>query len=385
MNPFPKFIIVAGARPNFMKIAPIMASFAKRRSISQAFEVKLVHTGQHYDRRMSDDFFSDLDIPNPDINLAVGSGTHAEQTARVMLAFERVCLSEMPDWVVVVGDVNSTLACSVTARKLGINVAHVEAGLRSRDMSMPEEVNRLCTDAVSNLLFTTDHLAVKNLICEGVSSDRIEFVGNTMIDTLMRNLKRAVSLPLPDGLRASEYAVVTLHRPSNVDSEDTLGPLFRAVQEIAEQIPVVFPIHPRTRKNLHAFGYLKTNVNIRLIDPLSYTPFISLVSRARLVLTDSGGIQEETTVLRIPCLTMRNNTERPITCTMGTNILVGTDPERIIAAARAVLNDSCRESSIPPRWDGFAGERIVDTLLARVGFSDSNHLSSIHTARQATP
>lgn len=370
MKTRPKFIVVAGARPNFMKIAPIMASFGKHNIISGKVSVKLVHTGQHYDRKMSDDFFTDLEIQAPDINLAIGSGTHAEQTARVMMAFEQVCLQEKPDWVVVVGDVNSTLACSVTAKKLGVNVAHVEAGLRSRDMSMPEEINRLCTDAVSNLLFTTDELAGSNLRNEGVSDDRIDFVGNTMIDTLLRNLNKALSLPLPAGLRERGYAVVTLHRPSNVDSAETLRPLFHAIQKVAEQIPVVFPAHPRTQNSLQKFGLLKTGMHIRLIEPVSYLPFISLVSRACFVLTDSGGIQEETTVLKIPCLTMRNNTERPITCTLGTNILVGTDPERIVRTAFDVLNHGIGKSSIPPKWDGASGDRIVTSLLTCVGLSE---------------
>jgi UDP-N-acetylglucosamine 2-epimerase (non-hydrolysing) len=288
-----------------------------------------------------------------------------------MVAFEQVCLEEKPDWVVVVGDVNSTLACSVTARKLGINVAHVEAGLRSRDMSMPEEINRLCTDAVSNLLFTTDELAGNNLRNEGVSDDRIHFVGNTMIDTLLHNLGKALSLPLPAGLREREYAVVTLHRPSNVDSAETLRPLFHAIQKVAERIPIVFPAHPRTRKSLEVFGLLEVGTDIRLIEPLSYLPFISLVRGACFVLTDSGGIQEETTVLKIPCLTMRNNTERPITCTLGTNILVGTNPERIVETAFDVLNHGIGKSSIPPKWDGASGDRIVTALLGCVGFSES--------------
>ena len=384
MKTRPKFIVVAGARPNFMKIAPIMASFGKHNITSGKVSVKLVHTGQHYDRKMSDDFFTDLEIQAPDINLAIGSGTHAEQTARVMMAFEQICLQEKPDWVVVVGDVNSTLACSVTARKLGVNVAHVEAGLRSRDMSMPEEINRLCTDAVSNLLFTTDELAGNNLRNEGVSDDRIDFVGNTMIDTLLRNLNKALGLPLPAGLRERGYAVVTLHRPSNVDSVETLRPLFHAIQKVAEQIPVVFPAHPRTQNSLQKFGLLKTGMDIRLIEPVSYLPFISLVSRACFVLTDSGGIQEETTVLKIPCLTMRNNTERPITCTLGTNILVGTDPERIVRTAFDVLNHGIGKSSIPPKWDGASGDRIVTALLACVGLSDSGIPRAVLAEKLAT-
>jgi UDP-N-acetylglucosamine 2-epimerase (non-hydrolysing) len=324
--------------------------------------MKLVHTGQHYDRALSDGFFEDLSLPKPDIHLGAGSGSHAEQTARIMLAFEKVCLQERPDWVVVVGDVNSTLACSITARKLGVRVAHVEAGLRSRDMSMPEEINRLCTDAVSDLLFTTDEIAGENLRHEGVCPERIEFVGNTMIDTLLRHLDRARSFPLPDHLELRRYGVVTLHRPSNVDSPETLGPLCAALQEIAASVPLVFPVHPRTRKNLEEFGFLRNVRNIQLMEPMGYLRFIGLVCRSSLVLTDSGGIQEETTVLGVPCLTMRNNTERPITCTLGTNILVGTDPERIRQTAFSVLG-GVRTASIPPKWDGHAGERVVDRLL----------------------
>jgi UDP-N-acetylglucosamine 2-epimerase (non-hydrolysing) len=384
MKKTPKFLVVAGARPNFMKIAPIMAAFAKHNADSDKAVVKLVHTGQHYDRRMSDDFFSDLGIPDPDINFAAGSGTHAEQTARVMVAFEQVCLVEKPDWVVVVGDVNSTLACSITARKLGINVAHVEAGLRSRDMSMPEEINRICTDAVSNLLFTTDELAGNNLRNEGIPDDRIDFVGNTMIDTLLRNLDKALSLPLPAGLHEREFGVVTLHRPSNVDSIESLSPLFKAIEEIAARVSVVFPVHPRTRNSLQAFGLLKPGLNIRLIEPLSYLPFISLVSRACFVLTDSGGIQEETTVLKIPCFTMRNNTERPITCTLGTNTMVGTDPARIVNTVFDALDRGIGMSSIPPKWDGASGERVVSALLACVGISAAGSIRAAQVAGVAT-
>jgi UDP-N-acetylglucosamine 2-epimerase (non-hydrolysing) len=359
-----KFVLVAGARPNFMKIAPIMAAFASRHASRNGFTCTLVHTGQHYGRNMSDDFFGELGIPQPEINLAVGSGSHAEQTARIMIAFERVCLDLKPDWVVVVGDVNSTLACSITAKKLGIKVAHVEAGLRSRDMSMPEEINRLCTDAISDLMFTTEQGANDNLLREGIPSARIEFVGNTMIDTLLRHIVRARGTPLPEGLEEREYAVVTLHRPSNVDSPDALGPLFRTLQQISRSIPVVFPVHPRTRRNLESFGLLASLPDgIRLIDPLTYLPFIGLVARSRMVLTDSGGIQEETTVLGIPCITIRENTERPVTCSIGTNILVGTDTARILQAAYRVLSNSVGPTAIPAKWDGQAAERIVSRLL----------------------
>ncbi len=352
-----KFVLVAGARPNFMKIAPVLEAF---RPYRDAHEVRLVHTGQHYDARMSEDFFKDLGIPEPDVNLEVGSASHAEQTARVMVAFEQVCLRETPDWVVVVGDVNSTMACAITAKKLGIRVAHVEAGLRSRDMSMPEEINRLCTDTVSDLLFTTDEIANENLRREGVPEEKIRFVGNTMIDTLRRHIDRARTFPLPDGLSTGKFTVLTLHRPSNVDSRERLLAIIGAVGVIAEQMPVVFPAHPRTARNLRAGD---VHPNIRMCEPLGYLRFLGLVAHSRMVLTDSGGIQEETTVLGIPCLTLRPNTERPITCEVGTNQVVGTDPEKIREAALAVLKNGARPHGVPEKWDGRAAERIVEVLL----------------------
>jgi UDP-N-acetylglucosamine 2-epimerase (non-hydrolysing) len=362
-----KFIVVAGARPNFMKIAPIMDAFRRRQQNRADLKILLVHTGQHYDEKMSDDFFRDLEIPQPDINLGVGSGTHAQQTARVMIAFEEVCLAQQPDWVIVVGDVNSTMACAVTAKKLGIRVAHVEAGLRSRDMGMPEEINRLCTDAIADLLFTTDPIANENLRREGVPEDKIRFVGNTMIDTLLRHIDRARSMPLPNGFREAAFAVLTLHRPANVDDRETLTAIFAAIADIARHLPIVFPAHPRTRARLQEFGLIEQlgeDRPIHLVEPLSYLPFLSLVMRSRMVLTDSGGIQEETTVLGIPCITMRPNTERPITCELGTNILVGSDPDRIRAAALSALNGRLENPTILEKWDGHAAERIVDALLA---------------------
>jgi UDP-N-acetylglucosamine 2-epimerase (non-hydrolysing) len=309
---------------------------------------------------MSDDFFHDLNIPEPDINLEVGSGSHAEQTARIMMAFEPACLEHRPDWVIVVGDVNSTIACALTAKKLGIRVAHVEAGLRSRDMSMPEEINRLCTDAISDILFTTDSTADDNLCKEGVADERIHFVGNTMIDSLLQQIDRARQQPLPQGLSRGKYAVLTLHRPSNVDSPDRLAQVMGAINSIADRIPVVFPVHPRTAPRLMK---LDLNPRIRIVEPMSYLPFLGLVASARMVLTDSGGIQEEATVLGIPCLTMRQNTERPITCEIGTNVLVGTDPQRIVREADAILTGQKRPSAIPEKWDGHAAERIVEVLL----------------------
>ena len=355
-----KYLIVAGARPNFMKIAPILRAFSSSRNGGSSAQVLLVHTGQHYSRNMSDDFLRDLGIPEPDINLGVGSGTHAEQTARIMMAFEPTCLDHRPDWVIVVGDVNSTVACALTAKKLGIRVAHVEAGLRSRDMSMPEEINRLCTDAISDLLFTTDTIAVENLRNEGIAGEKIHFVGNTMIDTLQQQIGHARDLPLPDGLAAGQYAVLTLHRPANVDSPDRLASILSAINVIAGRIPVVFPVHPRTASRLAG---IELHPRIQIVEPMSYLPFLGLVARSQMVLTDSGGIQEETTVLGIPCLTMRPNTERPITCEIGTNVLVGTDPQRIVKEATAILDGHARAGAIPEKWDGRAAERIVDVLL----------------------
>jgi UDP-N-acetylglucosamine 2-epimerase (non-hydrolysing) len=357
-----KYFLVAGARPNFMKIAPIHRAFSARQNGYSPADLLLVHTGQHYSRNMSDDFFRDLGIPEPDINLEVGSGSHAEQTARIMMAFEPACLEHRPDWVIVVGDVNSTLACALTAKKLGVRVAHVEAGLRSRDMSMPEEINRLCTDAISDLLFTTDTLAVENLRNEGVGGEKVHFVGNTMIDTLCQQIDQARQLPLPDGLAPGAYAVLTLHRPANVDSPDRLALILGAINAIADRIPVVFPVHPRTAPRLKE---IELHPRIRIVEPMSYLPFLGLVARSRMVLTDSGGIQEETTVLGIPCLTMRPNTERPITCEIGTNVLVGTDPERILHAANSILDGHTRPGAIPEKWDGRAAERIVDILLSQ--------------------
>jgi UDP-N-acetylglucosamine 2-epimerase (non-hydrolysing) len=352
-----KFLLVAGARPNFMKIAPVLEAFRPYRA---AHQVRLVHTGQHYDASMSDNFFHDLGIQEPDVNLGVGSASHAEQTARVMVEFEQVCLKDTPDWVVVVGDVNSTLACALTAKKLGIRVAHVEAGLRSRDMSMPEEINRICTDAISDLLFTTDRIASENLLREGLSPRKIKFVGNTMIDTLLRHIGRARELPLPAGLASRRYAALTLHRPANVDCERTLAGIMEAIRGIANRIPIVFPVHPRTAGKLNGFS---RHPNLRVVEPMSYFAFLGLVAHSRMVLTDSGGIQEETTVLGIPCVTLRENTERPITCEMGTNTLAGRDPARIRAAAAAVLEAPPPSPRQPEMWDGRAAHRIVELLL----------------------
>jgi UDP-N-acetylglucosamine 2-epimerase (non-hydrolysing) len=357
----PKFLIIAGARPNFMKVGPVYRALQSQNAVRHDVEIKLVHTGQHYSPKMSQEFFRDLNIPDPDFNLEVGSGTHAEQTARVMMAFEPVCVAQKPDCVVVVGDVNSTMACAITAKKLGIRVAHVEAGLRSGDLSMPEEINRLCTDCISDLLFTTDEGATANLLREGVAAEKIHFVGNTMIDTLRENIDRATKIPLPQGLRTGNYAVLTLHRPSNVDSSEKLASVLEAVGEIAAQMPVVFPVHPRTAARLTG---MTLNRGIRAVEPMGYLEFIGLVARSRMVLTDSGGIQEETTVLGVPCLTMRPNTERPITCEIGTNILVGSEPANIVSAAKAVVEGSAKKGRIPEKWDGNAANRIAEVLVA---------------------
>ena len=358
-----KILLVAGARPNFMKVAPLLAAFEARRVQGENLAILLVHTGQHYDAKMSDSFFRDLDIRQPDIHLDAGSGSHAEQTARVMIAFEKACIEHQPDLVVVVGDVNSTMACAISARKLGIRVAHVEAGLRSRDMAMPEEINRLCTDVISNYLFTTEPSANDNLAAEGIPQERIFFAGNTMIDTLKKNLARALDLPLPEDVKAGSFAVLTLHRPSNVDAVESLESVFSALNAIAERIPILFPAHPRTAGKLQA---IRLHPNIRVIEPLGYLAFLGLMARCRMVLTDSGGIQEETTVLGIPCLTMRLNTERPITCEVGTNILVGTDPDNIRRAALSILDNPAVPGKIPEKWDGHAGERIADSLIAQL-------------------
>lgn len=362
-----KIINVVGARPNFMKMAPIVAALNQ---YPDDFEHLLVHTGQHYDERMSKSFFDELGMPKPDINLGVGSGSHAQQTARVMIAFEEVCLAQQPDLVIVVGDVNSTFACTITAKKLGIKVAHVEAGLRSRDMAMPEEINRLCTDVLCDYLFTTDVGAGANLLAEGVPDNRIFFVGNVMIDTLLKHLRMAEGLSLREdlGLQRNGYATLTLHRPSNVDDPDTLHGILEALREIARDVPIVFPIHPRTRNRIEEYGlghFLQTGDAVRglwVTEPMGYLEFLHLNMHARLVLTDSGGLQEETTVLGVPCVTLRHNTERPITCEQGTNQIVGNRRDDILRAAAPILAGEARPARHPDKWDGHAAERIVRIL-----------------------
>jgi len=361
-----RIISVVGARPNFMKIAPVMEAMKARPG---HFDHILVHTGQHYDEKMSAAFFDDLELPRPDLDLGVGSGSHAEQTGKVMMAFEKVCLREKPDLVIVVGDINSTMACAVTAKKLWIRVAHVEAGLRSRDMRMPEEINRLCTDAVSDYLYTTEPGAGENLEAEGVFGE-IVFVGNTMVDSLLKHREKAATLGLGRkwGLEPGSYATLTLHRPSNVDDGRVLRGIFEALQEISREIPIVFAVHPRTLKMIERFelaSFVSRGGKVRGIwgvEPLGYLEFLHLNLGARLVLTDSGGLQEETTVLGVPCITLRENTERPVTCEMGTNELVGSDPEKIVSAARRALRGEFPKGRIPEKWDGRTGERIVDHL-----------------------
>ena len=365
-----KVINVVGARPNFMKVAPIVEAMKRREN---EFTPLVVHTGQHYDAQMSDAFFRDLGLPEPDVYLGVGSGSHAVQTAAVMQSFEPVVLAEKPDWVLVVGDVNSTLACALVCAKLGIRVAHVEAGLRSRDRTMPEEINRLLTDQIADLLLTPSEDADANLRAEGIPEERIRFVGNVMIDSLLGQLKRAESSTVREdlGLTGSDYAVLTLHRPSNVDDPRTFRRILDALEQISRRLPLIFPVHPRTRARLAEFNFadrIERATDLRLIEPLGYLDFLRLYSGARLVLTDSGGIQEETTALGIPCLTLRENTERPITVEMGTNTIVGTETEKITQAAFAALNAprDRKPGRVPPLWDGHTADRILDALMERM-------------------
>jgi UDP-N-acetylglucosamine 2-epimerase (non-hydrolysing) len=348
-----KVLNVVGARPNFMKIAPIVEEMKKTPGLNGV----LVHTGQHYDEGMSDVFFRDLGIPVPDVHLGVGSGTHAEQTARIMVEFEKTCLSETPDLVLVVGDVNSTMACSIVAAKLCIPVAHVEAGLRSFDRAMPEEINRLVTDALADLLFTTSRDADENLKREGADPAKIHFVGNVMIDTLLKHRAKAAALKIE---KPKQYALVTLHRPSNVDDPNVLGPILEALDQISKTIPVLFPIHPRTRKRVEDFGFSMNG--IRTMEPLGYLEFLNLESTATVVLTDSGGLQEETTILGLPCLTLRHNTERPVTIEHGTNIMVGPDKARILEAFRRIMSGDWKPAGPPEFWDGHAAGRIVRVI-----------------------
>ena len=357
-----KIISVVGARPNFMKVAPLSRELQKYKN---RFQHVIVHTGQHYDKNMSKIFFDQLEIPKPDINLEIGSGSHGEQTGRIMIEFEKVCLKERPDLILVYGDVNSTIAAALVAKKLGIKVGHVEAGLRSFDRTMPEEINRILTDAISDYLFTPSADANENLIKEGIPKDKIHMVGNIMVDSLLYHKKQAQRSAILKQLNVhpGEYALLTLHRPSNVDDKTDLNKIFKAINYISGKIPVIFPIHPRTRKNLGAVSRKLLAGSITLINPLGYLDFLNLMMNARFVLTDSGGIQEETTVLGIPCLTLRNTTERPITLTHGTNTLVWNDTKKIINEATKILNGKGREGRCPELWDGRTAERIVKILI----------------------
>lgn len=361
-------LLVAGARPNFMKIAPLARALDRRQG---RLRYSIVHTGQHYDRDMSHVFFEELGIPEPAHHLEAGSGSHSEQTARIMVAFEKLCGTHRPDAVVVVGDVNSTLACSIVAKKMLIPVAHVEAGLRSGDRAMPEEINRLVTDSISDWFFVTEPAGQAHLRAEGKPESAIHYVGHVMVDNLLYQRDRLVQRPLVDGaslafkLEHGRYGVVTLHRPSNVDDPKALGGLAEALKAISADVPLAFAVHPRTRANLERFG-TDLGPAVMLLPPLGYMEFLNLWKDAALVLTDSGGLQEETTALGVPCVTLRENTERPVTVTEGTNVLAGTDPEAIVRAARETLR-SPKRGRTPALWDGNAADRIVDVLERELG------------------
>lgn len=357
-----KITIIAGARPNFMKIAPIIRAVKKERDRGTDLTYRLVHTGQHYDRKMSETFFEELNIPHPDVNLGCGGGSQAEQTAAIMIAFERELLENPTDLVMVVGDVTSTMACSIVAKKLNTKVAHVEAGIRSHDLTMPEEINRMVTDSLTDYYFTTSQTANENLKKLGAADGQIFFVGNVMIDTLLANMERL--RPCADfetlNLKPCNYFVLTMHRPANVDEADKLKSTMDEIVNNVHGLPVVFPIHPRTAKIFKEIGIEAPNLHI--IDPLGYLEFNYLVKHAKAVITDSGGITEETTVMHVPCLTLRDNTERPETCTIGTNMLVGTDPRNIRPALEKLFGGEWPEGGIPEKWDGHAAERIADYL-----------------------
>jgi UDP-N-acetylglucosamine 2-epimerase (non-hydrolysing) len=358
-----KVISVVGARPNFMKIAPIHKAFLKYKDTVTHL---ICHTGQHYDEKMSKVFFEDLELPKPDFYLGIGSGSHAEQTGKIMMEFEKILLEEKPDLVLVVGDVNSTIACTLTASKLHIKTVHVEAGLRSGDRKMPEEVNRLLTDAISDYLFVTEKSGMENLKKEGVSDDKVFFTGNVMIDSLTHYLEKAADSKIMNemGLTSGQYVLVTLHRPSNVDDETQLRRLFKMLAKISEGRKVIFPIHPRTRKNLDNFNITDhLNGQIILTEPIGYIDFLSLTKNAQLILTDSGGIQEESTFLGVQCITLRTSTERPITVEIGTNQLLGTDLDKAEEAAMKVLAGAIKSGQVPELWDGKAAERITKILV----------------------
>jgi UDP-N-acetylglucosamine 2-epimerase (non-hydrolysing) len=351
-----KLLHVVGARPNFMKAAPVMAALSSSRAVTQ----QLAHTGQHYDQNMSGIFFQQLGLPTPDYNLEVGSGSHAQQTAEIMLRFEKLLLAETPDLLLVYGDVNSTIAAALVASKMGVRVGHVEAGLRSWDRSMPEEINRVLTDQISDLFFTTSKEADANLVREGISPMKVFCVGNVMIDTLVRLLPKSQEPKIAG--RQDRFLLVTLHRPSNVDAPDMLSRLWNVLSRIGKDIQVIFPVHPRTRQRLKDCRLAALDSHVVLTDPLGYLEFLWLQQHAIGVVTDSGGIQEETTYLQIPCITMRQNTERPITVELGTNILVGQDTDRLENEIARILNGQAKKGSMPPLWDGCAGQRIANII-----------------------
>ena len=357
-----RITIIAGARPNFIKIAPLIHAIQKAQALKNEIHYRLVHTGQHYDAKMSDTFFDELNIPHPDTNLACGGGTQAEQTAAIMIAFEKELVANPADLVIVVGDVTSTMACSIVAKKLNTRVAHIEAGIRSFDLSMPEEINRMVTDSITDYFFTTTEWAGKNLQEAGVADDRIFFVGNVMIDTLMANRDKFKKPACWDniGLAKNNYLVMTLHRPANVDEGSVLKELINQIVTNVQGCPVIFPIHPRTAAIFAALGINASNLHI--LDPLGYFEFNYLVQSAKAVITDSGGITEETTVMGVPCITLRDNTERPETCIIGTNELIGTNPSKIAPVLEKLFAGEWKKGAIPPKWDGRAAERIVDHL-----------------------
>ena len=359
-----KIDLIAGARPNFIKIAPIIHELNKVMEISNKISYRLIHTGQHYDKNMSESFFNQLDIPNPDFNLKSGSGTQAEQTSKIMIEYEKLLSNSSIDLCLVVGDVNSTMACAIVAKKLNIKVAHVEAGIRSNDMSMPEEINRMVTDSITDFFFTTTELANKNLNKIGVNSSDIFFVGNTMIDTLLRQKENFYPPKIWNdiSLQKKEYLVVTLHRPSNVDQQNKLKDTMDAIVKSSRNSPIVFPVHPRIKAKLKEIGINYTNLHFT--EPLSYLEFNYLVNNSKAVITDSGGITEETTVMGVPCLTLRDNTERPETIEIGTNVLVGTNPKSIKPAMDILFDHKWKKGSIPKFWDGKTSKRIVESIIS---------------------
>jgi UDP-N-acetylglucosamine 2-epimerase (non-hydrolysing) len=355
--------LIAGARPNFMKIAPIINAINKAKNKGKNISFRLIHTGQHYDKNMSESFFEQLGIPSPDINLSAGGGSQAQQTASIMIAYEELLLKEKSDLCLVVGDVTSTMACAIVAQKMHIKVAHVEAGIRSGDWTMPEEINRLVTDSITNYFFTTTQVANHNLFNSGIEKERIFWVGNTMIDTLLSHRTRFLKPQLWDeiGLNEKEYIVMTLHRPANVDEEGKLKELIDQIIEHSAGLKLIFPVHPRTANILKNLGIV--HPKLHMIEPLGYLEFNYLVERAKAVVTDSGGITEETTVLGIPCMTLRDNTERPETVSEGTNELIGTDPKAIKPAMEKLFSGNWKIGTIPEKWDGNTSERIIETLL----------------------